>query len=104
MQSLQALADAMAGPTTGPAAGNRQVLDLPCLSVEIEGMLNRRCQEFLLIGKKEPDLAPQRRNRDRDNVVDADDGILLEPVAHPDWNFGRQAANCSGNRCDGDCG
>lgn len=76
----------------------------PCLSVEIEGEPNRRCQQFLLIGKKEPDLAPQCRNRDRDDVVHADNGIFLEPVAHTYWNFGRQAANCSGNRCDSDSG
>lgn len=76
----------------------------PCPSVEIEGVPNRGCQRFLLIRKKEPDLAPQCRNRDRDDVVDADGGILLEPVTHPDWNFGRQAANCSGDRCDGHSG
>lgn len=76
----------------------------PCLSVEIERVLDRRCQRFLLIRKKEPDLTPQCRNRDRDNVVDADDGISLEPVTHTHWNFGRQAARCSGDRCHGDAG
>lgn len=74
----------------------------PRPSVEIEGVPNRRCQRFLLIRKKEPDLAAQCRNRDRDNVVNADDGIFLEPVTHPDWDFGRQAANCSRDRRDRD--
>jgi hypothetical protein len=73
-------------------------------SFEIEGVMNRRCQQFLLIWKKEPDLAPQCRNRDCHNVVDADDAILIKPVARADRNFGRQAANCSGDRCDGDSG
>lgn len=54
-------------------------------------MLDCRCQQFLLIRKNEPDLPALCRNRDRDNVVDADDGILLEPVTHTYWNFGRQA-------------
>ena len=76
----------------------------PCLSVEIERVLDRCCQRFLLIRKKEPNLTAQSRNRDRDNVVDADDGISLEPVTHTYWNFGRQAANCSGDRCHGDPG
>ncbi len=80
------------------------VSSCPCLLVEIERVLDRRCQQFLLIRKKEPYLTPQCRNRDRDNVVDVDDGILLEPVTHTYWNFGRQAANCSGDRCHGDPG
>lgn len=33
---------------------------------------------------------PQCRNRDRGNVVDADDGVFIEPVTHTYWNFGRQ--------------
>lgn len=53
-------------------------------------MLDRRCQRFLLIRKKEPYLMPQCRNRDRGNVVDADDGVFIEPVTHTYWNFGRQ--------------
>lgn len=77
---------------------------LPLPLVEIERVLDRRCQQFLLIRKKEPDLPAQCRNRDRDNVVDADDGILFEPVTDAYWNFGRQAANCSGDRCHGDPG
>ena len=95
-----------AGKYSIPRAGKYSILRSSCLrlSVEIEGVPNRRCQQFLLIGKKEPDLAAQCRNWDRDNVVDADDGILLEPVTHTDWNFGRQAANCSGDRRDGDSG
>lgn len=76
----------------------------PCLSVEIERVLDRRCQEFLLLRKKEPYLTPQCCNRDRDNVVDADNGIFLEPVSHTYWYLTRQAANCSGDRRHGDPG
>lgn len=32
--------------------------------------------------KKEPDLAAQCRNRDRHNVVNADDSVILEPVTY----------------------
>lgn len=64
-------------------------LPIPRFSVEIERLPDRRCQQFLLIGKEEPDLTAQCRNRDCDNVVDADDGIFLEPVTHTYWNFGR---------------
>lgn len=67
-------------------------------------MLDRRCQQFLLIGKEETYLASKCGNRDRDNVVDADDALFFEPVTHTHWNFARQAANCSGDRCDGDSG
>ncbi len=75
------------------------------MSVEVERVPNRRCQHFLLIGEEEPDLAPpQCRNRDCDDVVDADDGIFLESVTYTYGNFSRQAANCSGYRRDGDSG
>lgn len=43
-------------------------------------MLNRPRQQFLLIGKEEPDLASQCRNRDRDNVVDFDDLLCGQPA------------------------
>jgi hypothetical protein len=55
----------------------------PCLPVEIERVLDRRCQQFLLIRKKEPHLTSQCRNRDSDNVVNADGGIFFEPLRTP---------------------
>lgn len=85
--------------TADPLRSNRAYL-----SVEIECVPNRRCQQILLIRKKESDLAPQCRNRDRDDVIDADDGIFLEPVTHTYGNFGRETANCLGDRRNGDSG
>ena len=66
--------------------------------------MNRRCQRFFLIRQKEPDLAPQCGDRDRRDVVDADDAVLFESVAHADRNFGRQAPDGSCDRCDGNSG
>ena len=73
-------------------------------SVEVERVPNRRCQQFLLIRKEEPDLAPQCRYGDCDNVVDADDGVSLESVTYTYGNLSRQTPNCSGDWRDRDSG
>lgn len=57
-----------------------------------------------MIKKEESDLVAKCRNRDSDDVVNADDGILLESVAHTYGNFGRQTADSPGDRRDGDSG
>lgn len=49
-------------------------------------------------------MAPQRRHRNRDNVVEAHDTVLVESIAQTHRNFGGEPAHGAGNRRDGDSG
>ena len=56
-------------------------------------------QRGLLHGEQHADLAADCIGGDGDDVVAADDAVLIEPVGGSDRDFGGQAADGRGDRC-----
>src|SRR5665648_181002 len=71
-------------------------------SVEVERGPDRLRERGFLFCQKEAQLAPERTHGHRDDVVAADNAVVIEPVGWAHRNLRGQAAHGAGDGRDGD--
>src|SRR5665647_1871211 len=89
-----------ARPRTAADPGVGLVCGRP--SVEVERGLDGCAELGFLLRQEETELAPERADRNGDDVVAADDTGVIEPVGPAHRNLRGQPANRAGDRRDGD--
>src|SRR5664280_3908699 len=71
-------------------------------SVEVERGPDRLCECGFLLCQQEPQLASERTNRHRDDVVATDNAVVIEPVSWTHRHLRGQAPDAAGDGRDSD--